>query len=55
MGKSALALNIAFNAAVYHNCKVGVFTMEMEAGEVLMRMFASASEVSMEDMLKATA
>ncbi len=52
MGKSALALNIAFNAAVYHNCKVGVFTMEMEAGEVLMRMFASASEVSMEDMLK---
>ncbi|MCD4829981.1 MAG: replicative DNA helicase [Candidatus Cloacimonetes bacterium] len=52
MGKTSLALNIAFSAAVYHNFKVGIFTMEMASDELLMRMFSSASEVSMENMLK---
>ena len=30
MGKTSFALNIAFNAAMYNDKKVGIFTMEME-------------------------
>ncbi len=52
MGKTSLALNIASNAAVRYDKKVGVFTMEMESDELLMRMLSSASEVSMDEMLK---
>ena len=52
MGKSSLALNIAANAAIRSDKKVGIFTMEMESEEVLMRMLSSASEVSMDNMLK---
>lgn len=52
MGKSSFALNIAANAAVRHDKKVGIFTMEMEAEECLMRMLSSASGVSMSNMLK---
>ncbi|HCX72932.1 MAG TPA: replicative DNA helicase [Candidatus Cloacimonas sp.] len=52
MGKSSFALNVASNAAVRHDKKVGIFTMEMEAEECLMRMLASASGVSMSNMLK---
>jgi len=52
MGKTSLALNIGFNAAMYHDMKVGIFTMEMASDELLMRMISSASEVSMDTMLK---
>ncbi|MDD2228574.1 MAG: replicative DNA helicase [Candidatus Cloacimonetes bacterium] len=52
MGKTALALNIASHAAVNLNKKVAIFTMEMAADEVLMRMFSSASEVKMDSMMK---
>ena len=52
MGKTSLALNIASNAAVRYNKKVGILTMEMESDELLMRMLSSASEVSMDEMLK---
>ncbi len=52
MGKSSLALNIASHAAVNLNKKVGIFTMEMAADEVIMRMFSSAAEVNMDAMLK---
>ncbi|MBL7149643.1 MAG: replicative DNA helicase [Candidatus Cloacimonetes bacterium] len=52
MGKTSLALNIASNAAVRYDKKVGILTMEMESNELLMRMLSSASEVSMDDMLK---
>lgn len=52
MGKTSLALNIASHAAVNMNKKVAVFTMEMGADEVIMRMFSSASEVNMDSMLK---
>jgi len=45
-------LNIGFNAAMYHDLKVGIFTMEMASEELLMRMIASASEVTMDSMLK---
>ncbi|HHV37233.1 MAG TPA: replicative DNA helicase [Candidatus Cloacimonetes bacterium] len=52
MGKTSLALNIATHVAVNLKKKVGVFTMEMGADEVIMRMFSSASEVNMDSMLK---
>ncbi len=59
MGKSAFALNIALNSAWMHDKKVGIFTMEMESEECLMRMLSAASgmrdlsrAVSMETMLK---
>jgi len=59
MGKSSLALNIALNAAWHHDKKVGIFTMEMESEECLMRMLSSATRklgadksVSMDTMLK---
>lgn len=52
MGKTSLALNIAQHAAVEMNKKVAIFTMEMSKEELLMRMFSTASEVSMDAMLK---
>lgn len=52
MGKTSLALNIATHAAVNLKKKVAIFTMEMAADEVIMRMFSSASEVNMDSMLK---
>lgn len=52
MGKTSLALNIASHAAVNLKKKVAIFTMEMSADEVIMRMFSSASEVTMSSMLK---
>lgn len=52
MGKTSFALNLAFNAAYHFDKKVGIFTMEMESEELLMRMLSSASEVSMDNMLK---
>ncbi|CAO80952.1 MAG TPA: replicative DNA helicase [Candidatus Cloacimonas acidaminovorans] len=52
MGKTSLALNIAANAAVNLNKKVAIFSMEMAADEVIMRMFSSASEVRMDGMLR---
>ncbi|MFO7659690.1 MAG: replicative DNA helicase [Candidatus Cloacimonadaceae bacterium] len=52
MGKSSFALNIAAHAAVNLNKRVAIFTMEMSNDEILMRLFSSASEVSMDTMLK---
>lgn len=52
MGKTSLALNIAFNTAMYNEKKVAIFTMEMASDELLMRMLSSAAEVSMQNMLK---
>lgn len=52
MGKTSLALNMATHAAVDMGKKVAIFTMEMAADEVIMRMFSSASEVNMEAMMK---
>jgi len=52
MGKTSLALNIAFNASMYYDKKVAIFTMEMDNEEILLRMMSSASEVSMDNMLK---
>jgi replicative DNA helicase len=52
MGKTSLALNIASHAAVDLGKRVAVFTMEMAADEVIMRLFSSAAEVNMDSMLK---
>ena len=41
MGKTALALNIAVNAAIRHNKTVGVFSLEMSKEQLVDRLFAS--------------
>ncbi len=52
MGKTSFALNIAFNASMFHDQKVGVFTLEMANDELLMRIISSAAEVPMDTILK---
>ena len=52
MGKTSFALNIAFNAAMYQDLKVGIFTMEMDSEEILLRILSSASEVNMKVLQK---
>ena len=41
MGKTALALNIAVNAAVRHRKTVGIFSLEMSKEQLVDRLFAS--------------
>ncbi len=41
MGKTALALNIAQNAAIRHNKNVGIFSLEMSKEQLVDRLFAS--------------
>ncbi len=45
MGKTAFALNIAENAAVSDNKVVGVFSLEMSAPSLLLRLLCSNAEV----------
>jgi replicative DNA helicase len=45
MGKTALAINIAENAAVHHNSIVAVFSLEMSKESLLRRMLASQAGV----------
>jgi replicative DNA helicase len=45
MGKTALAINIAQNAAVNHEAKVAVFSLEMSKESLLRRMLASQAWV----------
>ncbi len=45
MGKTALAINIAQNAAVNHNAMVAVFSLEMSKESLLRRMLASQAWV----------
>lgn len=51
MGKTALGLNIAFNAALKDKAKVAVFSLEMSAGQLNQRMIAAASGVSLKKIL----
>ncbi len=46
MGKTALAMNIAENAAVMSNKVVGVFSLEMSREALLLRMLCSQAEVN---------
>ncbi len=45
MGKTALALDIARQAAVSHDVKVGIFSLEMSSQQLVDRMLASQSNV----------
>jgi replicative DNA helicase len=45
MGKTALAINLAQNAAVNHNATVAVFSLEMSKASLLRRMLASQAWV----------
>ncbi len=46
MGKTALALDIARQAAVYHNIPVGIFSLEMSSQQLVDRMLAADSKVN---------
>jgi len=45
MGKTALALNIARNAAILHQKKVAVFSLEMTSQALVIRLLSSEAEV----------
>lgn len=45
IGKTALALDIARQAAVYHDVPVGIFSLEMSSQQLVDRMLASQSNV----------
>jgi replicative DNA helicase len=46
MGKTSLAVNIAENAAIQHKIPTAIFSMEMSAEQVTLRMIASLGRVS---------
>ena len=46
MGKTALALNFAMNAAINHKIPVGIFSLEMPAEQLMQRMLAATSGVN---------
>jgi len=50
MGKTALAINIAQNAAVQHNAVVAIFSLEMSRESLLRRMLASQAWVDQRNM-----
>jgi replicative DNA helicase len=50
MGKTALAINIAQNAAVNHNAAVAVFSLEMSKESLLRRMLASQAWVDQRNL-----
>ena len=47
MGKTALALNIARNAAVDHGKKVAIFSLEMTKRSLVLRLLASEARVDL--------
>jgi replicative DNA helicase len=52
MGKTALAINIAQNAAINHNAKVAIFSLEMSKESLLRRMLASQAWVDQQKLQK---
>jgi replicative DNA helicase len=52
MGKTALALNIARNAAVNHGKKVAVFSLEMTKRSLVLRLLSSEAEVDLTQFRK---
>jgi replicative DNA helicase len=52
MGKTALAINIAQNAALNHNAKVAIFSLEMSKESLLRRMLASQAWVDQQKLQK---
>ncbi len=45
MGKTSFAMNLAENAAIKHNIPVAVFSMEMSALQLVMRLFSSLGQI----------
>jgi replicative DNA helicase len=52
MGKTALAINIAQNAAINHNAIVAIFSLEMSKESLLRRMLSSQAWVDQEHIKK---
>ncbi len=52
VGKTALGLNFAFNAAAKSNCTVAFFSLEMSAEKIMERLIASRSSVSNERIMQ---
>jgi replicative DNA helicase len=52
MGKTALAINIAQNAAINHNAIVAIFSLEMSKESLLRRMLASQAWVDQDHLRK---
>jgi replicative DNA helicase len=50
MGKTALAMNIVQNAAIFHKIPVAVFSLEMSKEQLGMRMLCSISRVDSQDL-----
>ena len=50
MGKTALAMNIVQNAAIFNKIPVGIFSLEMSKEQLGMRMLCSVSRVDSQDL-----
>ncbi|RKG98752.1 replicative DNA helicase, partial [Corallococcus praedator] len=50
IGKTSLAMNIAVHAALKENKAVGIFSLEMPADQLLMRLLASTARVDMKKL-----
>jgi len=46
LGKTSLALNIAYHAAINDNKTVGIFSLEMTKEQLMLRMFSNKSKVN---------
>ncbi|MEJ2093417.1 MAG: replicative DNA helicase [Syntrophobacterales bacterium] len=53
MGKTALALNIAFNAAYHAQVPVGFFSLEMSKEQMVRRLLSSAGEIDASHLRRA--
>jgi len=51
MGKTALGINIAVNAAMKADAKVAVFSLEMSKEQLVQRMMASVSHVGLQNII----
>jgi replicative DNA helicase len=54
VGKTALALNFAWKAAVQHHTPVGIFSIEMPAEQLVKRLISAASCVSLKKITTGT-
>ncbi len=50
MGKTSLALNLAYNAAVNEGTTVGIFSLEMSREQLVMRMLGSSAGFNLHDL-----
>ena len=54
MGKTSIGMNIIENAAIRHGAKVAVFSLEMPAEQLVMRMLCSEANVDMQSVRRGT-